>query len=231
MKIIKIKESLANASMAKNDWEELLKLNDGIYLENNSSITLTTTSGKKILIDKAQVNKKEASFTMYVGNMNAICQKKVLLIKSSLISLCTLDEGIELSNGIVNNSIYGGFSILFDIEEISATEKANNKKMKKQFLNPEQLGLISLGLSKNLFPSPSKSDLMVEDTRYGCILYFSAEYFNQFIERMNEHKSNGSYAKSNAESDWLNLMNAIFTAEDVQDVDISILRPHFLAKE
>lgn len=47
---------------------------------------------------------------------------------------------------------------------------------------------------------------------------------------MQEQNDSGSYAISNAHHDWIDLMNAVLSAENVSNADTSNLRPHFLAK-
>jgi hypothetical protein len=64
----------------------------------------------------------------------------------------------------------------------------------------------------------------------GLFLYFSDSYYEILTNKMKEQKSNGSYAKSNAESEWIDLMEAILNAENIYLMDTKNLKPHFLAK-
>ena len=97
-----------------------------------------------------------------------------------------------------------------------------------------QLGMMSNALMKNLFPIPAKTELLVEGNSSakgdGLYLYFTTSYFVKLTQKMQEQNDNGSYAKSNAQNDWIDLMQAVMSAEDVSNPDISNLRPHFLAK-
>jgi hypothetical protein len=106
--------------------------------------------------------------------------------------------------------------------------------MKRKQLTMAQLGTLSLGLMKNLFPSPSQTDLLVEEdstaTGDGFFIYFSEDYFIKLTSKMLEQYSNGSYAKSNAEQDWISLMMAIKSAEAVININKNNLKPHFLTK-
>lgn len=105
--------------------------------------------------------------------------------------------------------------------------------MKRKQLTMQQLGMISNALMKNLYPTPTKTDLLVEENSTakgdGLYLYFSSNYFEELSKIMQDHISSGSYSQSNAESDWLDLVKAIMNAENISTVDQSNLRPHFLA--
>jgi hypothetical protein len=106
--------------------------------------------------------------------------------------------------------------------------------MKRKQLTMAQLGMMSNALMKNLFPIPTKTQLLVEEKSSakgdGLYLYFTTEYFDKLTQKMQEQSDNGSYAKSNAQSDWIDLMQAVMSAENVSNADMSNLRAHFLAK-
>ncbi len=106
--------------------------------------------------------------------------------------------------------------------------------MKRKQLTMQQLGMMTNALMKNLFPTPTKTELLVEEKSTakgdGLYLYFSTSYFDKLTQKMQEQSDNGSYAKSNAEHDWLDLMHAVKSAETVNNLDTSNLRPHFLSK-
>ncbi len=105
--------------------------------------------------------------------------------------------------------------------------------MKRKQFTMAQLGMMSNALMKNLFPTPAKTELLVEENSStkgdGLYLYFTTSYFDKLIKRMQEQNDNGSYAKSNAQHDWIDLMQAVMSAENVPNADMSNLRPHFLA--
>lgn len=106
--------------------------------------------------------------------------------------------------------------------------------MKRKQLTMAQLGMMTNALMKSLFPIPSKTELLVEEnsTAKGddLYLYFSSDYFDKLITKMQEQNDNGSYANSNAHHDWVDLMRAVLSAETVNNPDMTNLRPHFLAK-
>jgi len=98
----------------------------------------------------------------------------------------------------------------------------------------EQLGLMSKALMSNLFPLPTKEELLVEIKSTakggGSYLFFSLNYFEKLTNKMQEHNDNGSYARSNAHSEWIDLMHTVMSAENISNIDLSNLEPHFLAK-
>lgn len=113
-------------------------------------------------------------------------------------------------------------------------ETLYNSTMKKKLLNMNQLGMLTNGLMKGLYPKPSKTELLVqnhyESNIDGCTLYFSPEYYQKLTSVMQGHIDNGSYSQSNANDDWLNLVNGVKSAEDCSASETNGLNPHFLAE-
>jgi len=106
--------------------------------------------------------------------------------------------------------------------------------MKKKLLNMSQLGMLTNGLMKGLYPKPSKTDLLVqnhyESDIDGCTLYFSTDYYEKLLSVMQNHIDNDSYSQSNANDDWLNLVNGVKQAEECHESESNGLNPHFLAE-
>lgn len=106
--------------------------------------------------------------------------------------------------------------------------------MKRKQLSMAQLGMMSNALMKNLFPTPLKTELFVEEISSAegddLFLYFTTSYYDKLTQKMQDQNDNGSYATSNAHHDWIDLMTAILSAENVSNSEMSNLRPHFLTK-
>ena len=106
--------------------------------------------------------------------------------------------------------------------------------MKRKQLSMAQLGMFSNALMKNLFPTPTKTELFVEENSSakgdGLYLYFTTSYYEKLTQKMQEQNDNGSYSKSNAQHDWIDLMQAVMSADNAPNAEMSNLRPHFLAK-
>lgn len=103
--------------------------------------------------------------------------------------------------------------------------------MKKTFLDNQQLALLTQAYIKNLFPLPRTTQCFVEDEAKGCVLYFEGGYHNELSSAIHKHFAHGSFAKSNAENDWLNLMEAIDTAIPSTIAETNGIRSHFLCRD
>ena len=91
-----------------------------------------------------------------------------------------------------------------------------------------------MALSNKLFPVPKKGQLLVEesfDSNTGIILYFEDLYFKQLISTIRKAYESGAFAKSNAEDDWINLMDSIESAKPEPNFDSKSLRPHYLSAD
>ncbi|MDC3268877.1 hypothetical protein OAU19_00160 [Flavobacteriaceae bacterium] len=90
--------------------------------------------------------------------------------------------------------------------------------MKKAELNGQQLALLSNALSKDLFPKPYEGELLSETLYNGnCVLYFEDDYFDKLDFKIKEKYNEGAFAKSNAEAEWNDLMEAINTSKATVD--------------
>lgn len=111
-------------------------------------------------------------------------------------------------------------------------KKRKNNRMKKKQLNSSQLGLMSSALMKNLFPKPFSGELLVDDSPNdgSCVLYFRNEYHEKLDTKIREKYYEGAFARSNAESEWIDFMSAINTAEETND-DTSTFTKYWLSVE
>jgi hypothetical protein len=93
--------------------------------------------------------------------------------------------------------------------------------MKKKSLNGQQLALLYLAFTKNLFPKPELGELLVgENLGDGSLnLYFNFDYHNKLVEAINAKFQAGAFAASNSENDWNELMYAIESAAIENNVD------------
>ena len=92
--------------------------------------------------------------------------------------------------------------------------------MKKVNFNNRQMTLLSSAFLDNLFPRPYLGDLKTGDviiTREGdkCDFYFSEDYFNKLRNHIIGEYNLGKFDRSNAASDWINLMNKFDYFEEV----------------
>ena len=98
-------------------------------------------------------------------------------------------------------------------------------------LGSGELGLFSGALMKNLFPKPLKGQLLVDDSLGdgSCILYFDSLYFDDLTKVIRTHYNSGSFAKSNAEDEWNELMWSIESATPDPNFNPTTLKAHFLS--
>lgn len=101
-------------------------------------------------------------------------------------------------------------------------------EMKKQLFNSSELGMLSSAFLKNLFPKPNKGQLMSKCENGDCILYFDLTYHEKLDLTIRQKYYEGQFAKSNAESEWNNLMIKVNTAE-LTDEDTSDFDTYWLS--
>lgn len=105
--------------------------------------------------------------------------------------------------------------------------------MKKVKLNSGQIGLLTSALLKNLFPQPDSGELLhsKSDIDESICFYFENSYYDRLTKEIKIHFDKGSFARSNSERDWTNLMNVINQADEVSNKgELKNLEVHFLAK-
>jgi hypothetical protein len=83
--------------------------------------------------------------------------------------------------------------------------------MKKVKLNSGQNGLFTSALLKNLFPKPDSGELLLSELGDSetCYFYFESSYHERLTKEMRMHLDKGSFARSNSEQDWLELIKVI----------------------
>lgn len=111
----------------------------------------------------------------------------------------------------------------------NAAKTADTSQMdtpfKKKRLNGQQLAMLYVALSKNLFPKPIETELFYEGHNDGsCTLFFKKEYYNKLSSAITQAYNNGKFAQSNAEDDWNDLKYAVDTADSAANVDTNKLQ-------
>ncbi|UWX55755.1 hypothetical protein NYZ99_04855 [Maribacter litopenaei] len=131
----------------------------------------------------------------------------------------------EKRNGMVEKVYFHSSVNLFSN---SAENQSESYEYKSKELDGGQLAMLTNGLMKNLFPKPKNEELLVETLRTGgCRLFFQKDYYENLTEKMNDYFYDGSFANSNAYSEWTDLKEAIDSARIEREVDKSELRKHF----
>ncbi|HEY5524320.1 MAG TPA: hypothetical protein VIK26_03170 [Clostridium sp.] len=92
--------------------------------------------------------------------------------------------------------------------------------LKKQTFNSNELALFFQAFGKKLFIRPQKGDIFSRNNPNGsCTFYFNIEYYEELKVSMTNSSKQGKFTESNANRDWTNLMNTLFTAIPVESND------------
>ena len=95
-------------------------------------------------------------------------------------------------------------------------------KFKKQEFDRDELGLLSIAFSKNLFSRPQNGDISVENHHSlddcGCTFFIKNEFYSRVKTDMEKAHQNGKFAESNANDEWVSLMNQFLKAKSVDDL-------------
>lgn len=85
--------------------------------------------------------------------------------------------------------------------------------VRKQDLNGFEMAMLYQAFTKNLFTKPNIGDIWFIGNNHGSdTFYFKLEYYNQLKNEMQYANIHGKFAQSNANNDWINLMNRLFNA-------------------
>lgn len=86
--------------------------------------------------------------------------------------------------------------------------------VRKQDFNGIEMAMLYQAFAKNLFTKPNIGDIWFTGHSHdsGSTFYFKLEYYNQLKNEMQFAKSQGKFAQSNANNDWINIMNRLLTA-------------------
>jgi len=127
------------------------------------------------------------------------------------------------------------FSITFYVRPATPLwQKLDNEKngMKMKRLNGQQLALLTQAFGKKLFPIPKTGQCLASGrdmenfNDFACFIYFDLKYYEELVSSINNHLNKGSFAQSNAESEWIDLKLAIEGADTVSNIDFSRLKVH-----
>ena len=84
-----------------------------------------------------------------------------------------------------------------------------------QLFNPDDLSFLYIGFVRNLFTRPRPYEILklsLEDE--GVVLYFEIDYLFKLWSEYSNAKLDGKFENSNAEKNWLRVLNLLNTAGD-----------------
>lgn len=82
-------------------------------------------------------------------------------------------------------------------------------------LNPQVLATMFIGFQRKLFSTPKENDILsTEEADGDCTLYFDEAFWNAYLSKLKTANLKGKFANSNANSDWINLLSSIQSAQE-----------------
>lgn len=96
--------------------------------------------------------------------------------------------------------------------------------MRKILLNFQEMGLLSKAFLDNLFPKPFEGELMTGSTIFlngkdYMYFYFTDDYHTKLTTHIQKEYSAGRFMKSNAESNWISLMDDLNKYELILEIE------------
>ena len=82
-------------------------------------------------------------------------------------------------------------------------------------LNPQVLATMFIGFQRKLFSTPKENDILsIEEANGDCTIYFDEVFWNTYLLELRTAYLNGKFANSNVNSDWINLLSSIQSAQE-----------------
>ena len=93
---------------------------------------------------------------------------------------------------------------------------------KEQDLNSSELALFFQAYGKNLFIRPTVREIYSasHSNDNGCTLYFESDYYERLKRNIVNIHEQGKFAQSNANREWVGLMNNFLKAKQTTNVEI-----------
>lgn len=192
-------------------WEYFLKIDNAEIQETDDEIKITGNDGTIMIANKNHIYANNNLFITYMINLDYGGGLQILLNKYKNENYLFELKGFYSE----------GFSIKFESNTGYIDNKLNDpnfnpKFTKKQFLNGQELALFFQALVKNLFAVPKKGYLLFKaNNEGGGSLYFDEDYYYELKKSIYDNYSNGKFAESNAEYEWMNLKSKIDNSENV----------------
>lgn len=176
----------------ESQWALLCRLENGKFFEDDNEITFHSTEGEEIGLTKDFLIEKTSSKAIYGAPGTEKIEKNLL------------------DNGIFEITDRVGHYIKIRVEPMFEETAPTEQDYKCVKLNGQRLALLYIALSKGLFKRPRKGQIFYESHNDGsCTLYFKRDYYASLTDSIFTAYFQGKFTQSNAESDWIDLKNAI----------------------
>lgn len=177
-------------------WAILCQLENGDFFEDENEIKFLTTKNERVGVPKS----------------DGFLQEKT----SRKIIYASMDYTIEknlIEKGVFEITDRVGHYIKIRVEPMIDEVASSENDFKSVRLNGQELALLYMALTKGLFRRPRKGQVYYESHNDGsCTLFFMRDYYTALKNSIFHKYALGEFARSNAESDWNELMNTIDSA-------------------
>ena len=192
----------------ESQWALLCRLENGKFFEDENEITFYTTENEQIGLTKDFLIEKTSENAIYGASGTVKFEKNFR------------------NNGIFELTDRVGHYIKIIVEPMFDETAPDEQDYKCVRLNGQRLALLFIALSKGLFNRPKKGQIYYEGHNDGsCTLYFKRDYYVSLTDSIFKEYYQGKFTQSNAESDWIDLKDAIDGAniserEGVEDLKL-----------
>jgi hypothetical protein len=194
----------ANGNIPFDDFAKNFKQNIGAIFND-----LSITANDVFWGDFIEENFHEQFSSLYGDKMQELAESYKMLFETSIINLANR-WFIEITN-----------STSLNVDSIYYMRN----------LNPDDLGTLYIGLSKELFPKPIKGKLLFkEESDYSCTLFFEKNYYNELLQSIDKAFANGKFSESNQETSWNNLRYEIYQAQPDNETNVNELKTYLIYK-
>ncbi|RYZ25624.1 MAG: hypothetical protein EOO10_17790, partial [Chitinophagaceae bacterium] len=215
-------------------WDSWQLLKDGFFSETEEAFTLESTDGSTF---KAAKTGEPFAAKMY--NRHFETDKQFFEVYEGQnptggYFILYRFSAPNKRNEFVISTIGGvaeGSSIHFEVKgEAGAITNSTSYVWKMQKFNSQELGLISMSYMKGLFPKAKIGELLNDkgDGNGGFTFYYDSNYYDRYSKAFKEAYNSGTFANSNAESDWNNLMTKVISAQLASVDDKASLEEYWL---
>lgn len=188
----------------ESKWEILCRLENGRFFEDEKNILFYTTELEKIGFEAS------AEYD----------QDKTNFIRSRTTeSIQYWSSDYQITKSLVDNGVFEitdrvGHYIKLRVEPMVKEISTVLNDFKFVRLNSQELPLLYIALSKNLFKRPKKGQIYYESHSDGrCTLYLKADYLSELQNSMLMAQYQGKFSQSNSEIEWNNLKDKIDQAQ------------------
>lgn len=200
----------------ESQWKILCELENGKFFEDEKNLLFYNTENVEIGFEAMPENNQDKTdFITAKTSENIKYWSSDYQITKSLVE----DGVFEITDRV-------GHYIKLRVEPMVKEVSTVTNDFKSVRLTSQELPLLYIALSKNLFTRPKKGQVYFEShSDSSCTLYLKADYHSELESSMLMAQHQGKFRQSNAEFEWNNLKNKIDEAqisdkENIKDLEL-----------